>query len=265
MITCGSFKVIEDDNYLNFLKRIEQRDHCTPLITVSNHRSVFDDPGVLGCILPLRLALIDRHIRWSICAEEICFQHNALLESFFVAGKTLPIFRGGGVNQCHLLDFARQAAAGDWLHIFPEGGVSQLTELGGRDSEDRSDIGSLKWGVAKLIAHSHVRPVVIPYYHFGMDGVMPMDSEKKLLTKFPQIGQCVTVSFGQELNFDDLIENHEMKYGPLWKYGQTTSLVPSSEAGARDDNWISDPSDFILYHLITNRIEAALVQISSSR
>ena len=32
--------------------------------------------------------------------------------------------------------------------------------------------GRLKWGVGRLIAHSHKTPTVIPFYHTGMSEVM---------------------------------------------------------------------------------------------
>lgn len=263
LITGGKFSIYEDDNYCHFVDTIESRPRGAPLLTVSNHRSVFDDPGILSCVLPLRLALITRNIRFSVCAEEVCFQRHALLESFFSAGKTLPVFRGGGVNQPHLLDFARQAVAGEWLHIFPEGKVSQLNRLGGRESEDRKNLGALKWGVAKLIAHAPVRPVVIPFIHIGMDGVMPMDQDRKLLTKFPQLGQSVQVKFGPELSFDDLITEHEQQFGPLWRYSSETNLTSGNEALSQN-GWNSASSDFTLYKKITDRVELALVKINDT-
>ncbi|CAM9389378.1 unnamed protein product [Ectocarpus fasciculatus] len=258
----GNFEIVENENYRKFLHHVQHRDSRTALITVSNHRSVFDDPGLLSCLLPLPIALISRNIRWNICAEEVCFQNNALLESFFTAGKTIPIFRGGGVNQQHLLDYARQAADGEWLHIFPEGAVTQLSELGGRMSYQRDALGCLKWGVAKLIAHAPVKPIMVPYFHTGMDGVMPMDHDRKLLTNFPQLNQSISVVFGEELKFDDLIEEHERNYGPLWKYS-TASNVKFSGSGAEKGRWISEPSDFLLYNKITDRIELALNELNN--
>ena len=55
--------------------------------------------------------------------SSLCFSQNgALVAAFFGAGKTIPIVRGDGINQKYLLDFARHVAAGEWCHIFPEGG-----------------------------------------------------------------------------------------------------------------------------------------------
>jgi hypothetical protein len=38
----------------------------------------------------------------------------------------------------------------------------------------RRELGRLKWGVGKLIAHAPVTPVVIPLYHTGMQSVVPL-------------------------------------------------------------------------------------------
>ena len=78
------------------------------------------------------------------------------------AGQTLPIWRGGGIDQPLLLDMARQIAAGHWAHIFPEARVVQSGELGQdpitkRSPDDLRRLGVLKWGVGKLIAHGELR------------------------------------------------------------------------------------------------------------
>lgn len=171
------------------------------------------------------------------------------------AGKTIPIYRGGGVNQKHLLDFAKQAVHGGWLHIFPEGGVYQNPELGGRVGKSRSEIGSLKWGVAKLIAHCPVRPIVIPYFHQGMEKVIPMEPvTRKIPSPIPKLGETVHVVFGKELSFEDLISAHQKEFGKLWTY--RNSIDENTEY------WNSRPSDYILYHKIMTRIELALSELN---
>lgn len=45
----------------------------------------------------------------------------------------MPIQRGGGIDQKQLQDFARRVAAGGWVHVFPEGKVSQTGKLEGRE------------------------------------------------------------------------------------------------------------------------------------
>jgi len=55
-----------------------------------------------------------------------------LIKGYIGAGQVLPICRGDGINQKLLLDFGRHLACGEWCHVFPEGGVWQWDELGGR-------------------------------------------------------------------------------------------------------------------------------------
>ena len=77
---------------------------------------------------------------------------------------------------------------------------------------------------------------------------MPMDENLNLESRLPQLGQTVSVVFGSSMDFSDLIEYHETVYGSLWKYDMRCS----------PNEWTSRPSDFILYHKITKRLESAL-------
>jgi hypothetical protein len=64
-----------------------------------------------------------------------------------------------------------------------------------------------------MIAHSPKTPVVIPFFHHGMEEIMPQGK-----TPLPRPGKTVSVRFGPELFFDDLIDEHEKVYGKIWKY-----------------------------------------------
>lgn len=55
LYVCSSFKIYDDEHYETFLNQIQYRKKGVPLITVSNHRSVLDDPCILGSILPVRV------------------------------------------------------------------------------------------------------------------------------------------------------------------------------------------------------------------
>ena len=66
-------------------------------------------------------------------------------------------------------------AAGEWCHLFPEAGVFQRPTLGGRRNGKEFEIGKLKWGVGKLIAHAPNKIIVIPFFHTGMETVIPQD------------------------------------------------------------------------------------------
>lgn len=158
----GSYRIIEDKHYHDFLHHVRYRDSNVPLITVSNHRSLLDDPLVLSALLPFWMNCQPRYLRWGACAQEICFKEEHLLATFFGVGKSLPMWRGGGIDQPLLLQLARKAVGcpethtrADWLHVYPEAGVFQhKNSLGGRRNGKQFEIGKFKWGVGKLIAHN---------------------------------------------------------------------------------------------------------------
>lgn len=56
---------------------VEDRPKGVPLLTVSNHCSPLDDPGVLVGMLPARVTVRPELMRWTICAQEICFKWTA--------------------------------------------------------------------------------------------------------------------------------------------------------------------------------------------
>lgn len=73
---CGDFKIHEDKEYDNFLKKVAKRGDAA-LITVANHRArYFDDPGVMSCILPLWMQVQPRYMRWGLCAQVIFFKSS---------------------------------------------------------------------------------------------------------------------------------------------------------------------------------------------
>ena len=425
MNTYGRYEIIQDEQYKNFLyaaitarREQQQQQQSFPprgLLTVSNHRSLFDDPGILSCLLPLPIAVQPHHQRWGICSQEYCFNDALpiLCKAYIGAGQVLPICRGNGINQQLLLDFGRHLANGEWCHVFPEGGVWQWKELGGRrelpegyvlgsasdfapstnthhhqevddkkscgekedanntknnfttnvkidkrdindskgsggnsNSNNKSNIynhntnndtnnnttttnkriiipattdhkslppspkGKLKWGVGKLIAHAPITPRVIPFAHCGMEKLLPQDEisgKTYLRTDFLEslvpsflllllghnisddegsssnddngFGQAlqVRIQFGHEINFDDLIQEHEDKHGKLWKYrgkepalatihgggekNSTSTCTPPPAVGTAtvpQENWVSSSEERILYSKIVKRIEVHL-------
>ena len=68
----GECKIKKDEHYDLFLEYVQNRGSGVPLITVSNHRSLLDDPAVMTGILPLWMSLIPSLNRNSICAQEYC-------------------------------------------------------------------------------------------------------------------------------------------------------------------------------------------------
>ncbi len=99
MTTYGEYDIVNDEHYHNFIslvvgrhiedsnendnenvnryrnrnsnstsksksKRIDHGHYKEGILTVSNHRSLFDDPGVVSCLLPLHLGIQPKYNRW---------------------------------------------------------------------------------------------------------------------------------------------------------------------------------------------------------
>ena len=82
---------------------------------------------------------------------------------------------------------------GQWVHLFPEGKVNMSLEK-----------LRLKWGIGRLIYDCSLNPIVLLFYHIGMDHVLP--SHKPYI---PRLNKTVTVVVGEPLDFGDIIK--EMK------------------------------------------------------
>lgn len=179
-------KVINRHYLVNLL---DSRPLLQPIITVTNHASCFDDPG-LWSILPPRHVLNVDVIRWSLTAHDICFT-QPLHSQFFARGKCVPVIRGSGVYQ-RALDFCLDRLnEGSWVHVFPEGRVNMDNEL-----------IRFKWGVGRLIAESKVLPIVIPFWHCGMNEVLPNVYPYRF-----KWGKKVLINFGKPIEMKDVMEH----------------------------------------------------------
>jgi monolysocardiolipin acyltransferase len=149
------------------------------LLTFSNHVSLFDDPLLTSNFVrgPYR------DVRW-VGADALNFFGSPLKSWFFTAGKCAPIVRGGGIEQPAMNLLRDRLRAGDWVHIFPEGGRTRDTL--GRLAPD------FKPGIGWLIAEAY--PLVLPFYHAGMQKVLPVGRI------VPRTGQRVRVVFGEKID-----------------------------------------------------------------
>jgi monolysocardiolipin acyltransferase len=160
-----------------------------PLITVSNHVSSLDDPMVTAALVPPAHLLRPGAVRWTLCATDRCFRHAALAP-FFRAGKVLPVERGAGVAQFGMRVAADRLRAGDWVHIFPEG-----TRGGGGGAR----MLPARRGVGWLVAACDTPPLVVPFVHSGMEGVVPRGAA------LPRPGREVRVLVGPPVAVEDLL------------------------------------------------------------
>ncbi|CAM9998346.1 unnamed protein product [Pylaiella littoralis] len=248
-------RLVKDERYARLVDLVRDRPEGEPLLTVANHASTLDDPALVAVLLPWDVVMRPKLMRWAVCSQEICFETPAI-SSFFGAGKVLPIERGGGLDQKLLLNFSRKLAAGGWCHIFPEGKTVQTGTIGGRSPPASKDLGLLKWGVGRMIAHSPRTPVVVPFFHTGMQNLVAEDpATKDVLPEQPQNFNDITIRVGEAIEVADLLARHEDEHGPLWKYSAAVA-----RGGADDERkWAScSAADQKLYGSITRRVEAAL-------
>lgn len=203
-------------------RAITAREKGVPLLTVCNHQSVLDDPAVFAGVLPLRITANPLLMRWGLCAEEYCFGTPATA-SMFGAGKVFPIKRGRGIFQPALAPMLTKLDQGEWVHLFPEARIWQEVGTPTRDSDGLfasstgrrvpgappgTKLGPLKWGVGRLIADAERTPMVLPFFHLGMDRLMPQDANNDLTTSWPTWGNTVRLRVGDPVDVADLVDEY---------------------------------------------------------
>ena len=185
----------EEEEDANETKKKKKKKR-TGLITVANHHSTFDDPGVLAYMTPLKFFLTEmfhKNNRWTLCTAEVATT-NKFVESFILSGKGIPIYRGGGIEQPCMKVMAELVAAGRWLQIFPEGKINK--EPRGQTPLDQR----LKWGLGKILCDIEemggAQPMILPFWHSGMDEVKPYEGCKTIF----RWGKRVHVTVGEPID-----------------------------------------------------------------
>jgi len=182
-------------NRHTFLEHVHKRDPGTPLLTICNHESMLDDPFLMGRLCDVRTLLTPHVMRWGVGAQEILFR-NIFTSWVMVHGKIISVVRGNGVYQSGMSFAVEQLNRGQWVHIFPEGKVTL-------------DPVRLKWGVGRLISECVSEPIVLPYWHCGMNKVYPTEKPMCLPKSFPRVprfGKQVTVLFGEPVRYREVLD-----------------------------------------------------------
>ena len=88
---------------------------------------------------------------------------------------------------------------GGWVHIFPEGTRNRKPELGIQNNFTQ--------GIAHLLLAAN--PVVLPFYHSGMEKILPVGAI------LPRVGKKVKIVFGEPILFDEELCKNILKENSL--------------------------------------------------
>eukprot|EP00794_Sanderia_malayensis_P006202 gene6202-6917_t len=177
---------IYNEEALEYYSR--KREKGKPLITVANHASCLDDPVLWG-MLSWKTLKNENYLRWSLGAQELLFT-NRFHSWLFSHGKVIPVVRGDGVYQKGIDYALEKLNCGGWVHVFPEGKVNMTGGL-----------IRLKWGVGRLIAECKMAPIILPFWHVGMDDMLP--NQRPYI---PRIKQKITVLIGEPVDCTSTLE-----------------------------------------------------------
>ena len=172
-------------NRETFLKAVN-RPAGRPLITISNHTSGVDDPilwtALFGNNHLLRTVFSNQSSvkRWTLGAEEICFKNN-LMSAYCTAGRIIPVRRGLGIHQPAMERALRIIRAGDWLHIFVEGKISNTPD---------TLLTPIRWGIGRLVMECCPPPWILPIVHLGMERVVTQGNW------WPRRTRCIDIRVG---------------------------------------------------------------------
>lgn len=221
MRVLNRFKSYRRDVLINL---VFNRKKCRPLLTLSNHQSVVDDPGIWAAMLPW-WRMHPEQLRWALCTEDVYFA-KSVFPPIFGAGNVMPLDRGGSIEQSLLKIFRSKLLLGKWCHIFPEGRVWQSWRW--NDNDDK--LGDFKIGVGKLIAHCDVEniPIVLPMYYKGMDQIIPEVVLECKSPKFrsrpasiiPKTRKDISVHVGEPIDFTAKVKAFRAQYPTIldsWK------------------------------------------------
>jgi len=176
------------------IDKVLSREAGKPLLSVINHKSCFDDPGIWGAVLSPRQLADNVGMRWGASASEVIFA-NMAFSTFWSLGKVVPIVRGWGVNQPAMEFLLDRLNGGSWVNIFPEARVNANGEY-----------IRYKWGVGRLMWDCSTAPLLLPVVHLGMDRVLPNPGPGEAQSAIVRPGNLVTVNIGAPVDMADMLD-----------------------------------------------------------
>jgi 1-acyl-sn-glycerol-3-phosphate acyltransferase len=191
-----------------------------PVLLASNHVSVLDP------LLMLWLGeCTHRHVRFLAMAE---LWEQPVLRFFLVHTKQIPVARETAGAAGSLVPAARALNGGEFLAVYPEGGVSEdLEPMPG------------KTGVARLAAKTGVP--VTPVGVWGMQRLWPRKPRKRRL----RVGVGVSIAVGEPIPVgpdDDVFEaTDRIMQGVADAVARARRLYPWTPERGEDDWWVRGP------------------------
>lgn len=217
------------------LKLLFERSDDIGLLSISNHQSIMDDPGIWCGVIPVRKLRL-KSLRTILMAEEWFYFLGGFSANILFGLNCLPIRRGRSLKSFETIPALKEMhrrlngiaidesnssicpkgqhrIKKEWVHIMIEGRLYQSW----RFQPNEPKLGKpFKKGAAKVIACSPPqKTIVLPIYHRGMDDIFPEEKPKgweignllpgKTKSFFPKWGKRVDVYVGDPIYFCDLI------------------------------------------------------------
>ena len=113
----------------------------------------------------------------------------------------------------------------------------------GRKAPPGRYLGPLKWGVGKLIADCEVTPVVVPFYHRGMEEIYPLDENNNNKYMLPKFGKTVYLLVGDAVPVKDIVDEYK-------------TLMDNEPDEDR-----KEVLQYAMYKALTDRIDKALADL----
>ncbi len=236
----------------NLEKYVFHRDSNMGLLTISNHCSILDDPGLWCGTIPMNMLTLDK-IRNIIMVEEAYNCFGKISANIFHGLNCLPIKRGDirGLESPQLYQLFRRlnglahyvddvSKKKEWCHVMIEGRILQPWRYELPHGNSLPQLGKFRLGAAKLIATTPPSNlIVLPIYHYGMHKIFPETPPKdrykidangdvsatrisgKTKLRFPRWGNRIDIYIGNPISFHDLVP----KYGDLFKIPTSRELL----------------------------------------